>query len=210
MHHTSNYSKKHKTLKRKLKIQFALLLVLVFQIVLILSYSTPTKPYSYADKFVYGFGFIIFFNQFDLQVCLRQAKNMCLYVNGLLQFENKYMTKQKNCISVSMRTRLLSLIEKINRCFAHSYCPSSLILSVAFIYGLHWTDPCKPSIIRYWLIPECSLIWNRDQWIWSFPAKDWIFVTNHWAWSFILNASIFVVSEIQVLCTLSLRGYIEM
>ncbi len=210
MNLVSNYSHKNKKLKQKLVIQAVLLLIMAFQGIFLMPAFQQTKSYNFIVKIVYGFGLVIFSTHFQVQVCLRQATNICLYVNGILQFQTKYRNIATNGISGPMFTRPLSLIERMNVFYAYAYCPSMLCLPIAYIYGLHWMDPCKPSIIGYWLIPECGTYWNSGNWIWSFSGKLVVFVINHWTWSFSLNVSTLVICGIQILCTLSLRGFIEM
>ncbi len=207
LHLVPNYSGCHKALNRKLFLHASLLFLMTFQGILTLPPFNHTKSYNFTDKFVYGFGLLyIFSSHFQLQVCRRQAKAICLYVNGILQFQNKY---RSNGLFATMITRKPSLIERMNVCFAYAFCSSVISLPVAFIYGLHWTNPCKPSIIGYQLISECHEPGNTNKWIRSLSWKLLVFAINHWTWSFTLNVSLFVVSGIQVLCTLSLRGFIE-
>ncbi len=205
MHLIHNSSQKSK-LNHKTGIHAGLLLIMILQGILAL--TKQAKSYSFTDQFVYGIGLVmVLAGHLELRVCRTHAVAICLYVNGIMLFQNKYHKILYNGSIVSMLTRPLSQIEKINVRFAYAYCLSALFVPVAFLYGLHWQNPCKPSLIVYWLIPECG---NTNKWMWSICGKVIVLLINHWALSFSWHAAQFVLGGIHVICTLSLRGFIEM
>lgn len=191
-----NLQKRNRCLVRKLWIHMFAIIVMGFQGIYDFSMNSE---HAFTDKFIYGFGYLyIFSSHFQLQVCRVNVEALCLYVNGILDFGRNY----------PLQRRQLLFIEKLNVYFAKAFCSSVMTLPVSYIYGLHWNDPCKPSIIGSFLLRQCRNLGQYETGL-DQIAKVLVFLGNHWIWAFTLNVSLFVVSGIQVLCTLSLRGYLK-
>lgn len=158
--------------------------------------------FSFEDKFIYGIAFVcIFCGHLHAHICQAEASTICLFVNGLLQFPAKFNTK-------TLPTKP-TFLEKLNKLFAYGFFNTVLQLPVAFLYGLHWLlNPCKPSLLGYKLLTECS---ETDVPIFLQKIlKIVIFLGNHWMWSLSLHAALFSIAGIQILCTMSLRSYIQL
>lgn len=103
-----------------------------------------------------------------------------------------------------------SKMELLNVLFAHAMYITSIILPIGFVYGLHWMDPCKPSLAGYWLIGECSENALHSPLSVCPFTKITILLLNHWAWQFGYSITIFVIAGIQILCAMSLQSYLRM
>lgn len=50
----------------------------------------------------------------------------------------------------------MTLVAKLTIAYAYCAFLTGPIVSSGLVYGLHWLNPCKPSLIGYWLLQECS------------------------------------------------------
>lgn len=136
MHIISNYSQNYKKLKQKLVIYASLFILMTIQGIITLPLSRQTKSYNFTHKFVHGFGLVcILATHLELQVCRRPTNNICFYVNSIPQFQSEYQKKASHRLLATFATtvtRPLSLIEKMNSCFAYASFPSFMCLSFAF------------------------------------------------------------------------------
>lgn len=144
-----------------------------------------------------------------LPVCLWRRDSIIAFVNGLLQFASRY-GKTK---STTLRSRS-TIIVKLNLLFAHVMYWTGLIMPIAITYGIHFKNPCKPSLPGYWWLEECgNHDWNnlgQQRSHFDKVLKVILFLFNHWLWSFGIHVSVFVIGGVQILCTSSLKDFLEM
>lgn len=48
-----------------------------------------------------------------------------------------------------------NIITRLNIFFSYNIPLSAIVLPLAFVYGLHWTERCRPSLVGYFLSPSC-------------------------------------------------------
>lgn len=93
----------------------------------------------------------------------------------------------------------------------------SLIIStywLTFVIGIHLLNPCKPGLAGYWLLPQCTLTCGKIQINNSngylsvaLPemAKIALLISNAWVLCISAFPTTFVINNVQILCTMSLR-----
>lgn len=122
-----------------------------------------------------------------LTALINKSEEIILYINGLLNFLQKFP------VLVNMKRSTL-LIEGVNVLFAVGVFFNVNATGVILIYLFHWVNPCKGSLIGYWLLVECS---NGDSletpWMQIIP-KGGLLLGNHLLWNFGCSACIFVMT----------------
>lgn len=99
-----------------------------------------------------------------------------------------------------------SLGIKVNVIFGYSALATGFLMPVGIVYGLHLVNPCKSTLVGYWLIPKC----NGQLWA-PHLARDAINVAvnffllfvNHWMWTLATFAGSFVAA---IFLTFSVRA----
>jgi len=132
---------------------------------------------------------ILLSNNFYLQLASKYKSEIVLYVNGLFP-----QTSKKNKIS-----DIPSFIEACNVFFTWGICLSAKSFP-GFVVGLRLFDPCKGSLLGFWMLPECNPNTN-----WIKITKVPIFVVNFLMWEFGMRTGIFVICGLQTICMLRLR-----
>lgn len=155
---------------------------------------------TFFDKLICGVGAVGLLATFvSLRALNRESTVLCLYVNGLLNVQKRF--------SVLSRPDKLSLICRLNLLSAYWFYVTIFGFPVMFVYGFHWTEPCKPTLIGYWVLPECNQLFsNCGDFLW----KLMVFGFNHWLWSFGMVALFLGISGVQILCTMTLQKSLNM
>ncbi|CAL8121083.1 unnamed protein product [Orchesella dallaii] len=144
-------------------------------------------------------------------VCNSHSSEIVLCVNGFLQFHKIYKPD-----SNSLAKR--KLIEKLNWIFAYSAFLTEFLLPYIILDGLNWSAPCKPSVVGYWIIPECyNGVYSPKSLdnvriiveAFSFFVKLSVFIANHCYWAAGLAVSVYVLVAIQILCALALKDNLD-
>lgn len=101
---------------------------------------------------------------------------------------------------------------KLNILFAHLIYWTALFIPIAFVFGLHWFQPCKPSLGGFWLLKECYLTPStQNTFRNSFRNYGWkigVFVVNYYFVAGGIQVACFVVGVIQILVQMSMRSHI--
>lgn len=128
-------------------------------------------------------------------VYIQKTAIVMLYINGVLRFHREHQIQNPTS---DLRRR--TLIEKLNMLCAAGVFITSIIFPPLFFYGLHWTNPCKPSLIGFWLLPECSQIcpieniWLPHRGIFHFS----LLALNHITYQIAYPIAVFGLSIIQI------------
>ncbi|CAL8146960.1 unnamed protein product [Orchesella dallaii] len=108
------------------------------------------------------------------------------------------------------------MIENLNLVFSKVIACSIITVPIVFVYGLHWRNPCQGTITGFWLLPECSSTGHTNeeqmtlfQLLINSLLKVMVFIVNHWNWAFAVNVSAHLLVTTQILCTMSLRKYLN-
>lgn len=100
----------------------------------------------------------------------------------------------------------------VNLFVVHGMIASAILFPIGFAHILHWMNPCKPTLLGYWLIRKCYT--NTDAANIAESAVDFlsqlvVTLTYHWLWAFTYHGSVFVVAIMQILVIISMRQLIE-
>lgn len=135
-------------------------------------------------------------------------KTICSYVNGLLEFPNKFGE-----FATSYRRRKLSLLSTLGIWLVYLTLPTVIFFPFGFLYLLHWQNPCTPTIVLSILLPQCyheTIQPSIPRHILETFLKMVIFVINHWALTIGLLAPIINSMCIGVLGTITISEYLKM
>lgn len=161
---------------------------------------------TFADKIIYGCAVILTSCQhLSLWAFYIQAEYMTLYVNGVLDFHARY-GKPAN------ENKAQGLLHKIRWFLVTSLAMTPMVLPIGFAYGIHWGNPCKPSLVGYWALPECTGGNTNDEVtsIWNQILKQILLLANWWYWFLGTASASFGTGGLQIMCTLSLGDCIKM
>lgn len=130
-------------------------------------------------------------------VLWKNAYDVCVFVNGIMTLPQTTLAKG------SKHNVFLAL----NQAVSYGLIISVVIFLPTFVFGFHLITPCKPSLMGYWLLPEC---WStkiptvNNNPIYFLP-KLFIMLVNYWIIAFGLNAGCFAASFLMILCTIKLQ-----
>ncbi len=143
---------------------------------------------------------------FTVVTFCKHSSFLVSYLNGHLQLCTYFHEIKKQGFIESKPV----FSEKLNIFIAYTSTPSLIIFPFLNVFGLHWISPCKPSLIGYWLLPECEQS-SKDSEIngWNFGFKFVIFSLNLWARAFLVYLMPFIFSGVYTFCTLSFQNYLK-
>lgn len=139
----------------------------------------------------------------NIYVNERKPEEITLYINYLYKIESIYgklfRTSSKNVASFKLKMTLW-----LTKCA----CVTTIVFPIAFVYGLHWNNPCKATMVGFSFITKCRCVVGIDQTHFQ-VAKNTslevlVFLVNHWFWSFGLQGAIFGVLLIATMTMLSI------
>lgn len=140
-----------------------------------------------------------------VQVGRTKTAEMVVLLNALLQFDSIHKDK------VVVR-RFRSIRDRMNILFVQSIILSVVVVPIGYVYGFHWMQPCKPSIVGYFVIDECHswpMAKSLFQKTWDKLAKICVFMLNHWMWSYGLHGAAFCTCAFLTITTSRIRSFIE-
>ncbi len=82
--------------------------------------------------------------------CRAMYNNIVYYVNNVFSFQNKLGFT----IPVSVLT--MPLLSKLNLLTAIGITFSCILFPIVFVYGFHWSHPCKPSLVGFQFLIYCQ------------------------------------------------------
>lgn len=130
----------------------------------------------------------------QMQAFNKHASEINQYINGHLSFP-----KPRSCLNVQMRR--FSFITLSGLLFAYSLFPLFVFLGLGCAYGLHLFNPCKTTLLGYWLLPECYN-GHFNPFV-NFVTKVIVFVTNHLIWSYTLSGIMIEIGVVILLGSMS-------
>lgn len=146
-----------------------------------------------------------------VRACKANASSICIYINSVLALPNKH-----SAFKLNFKRQKSSFLDKLNIVVAYSSFTHAFLMPILLVFGIHWQNPCKPSIAGYWMLPQCS---NTSSWYhvkflgsWYLRAtlKTLLLTANYMLSAFSYHTTGFSYSCIMVLPTISMRKYIEM
>lgn len=142
------------------------------------------------------------------------------YINGLLRLDNEVTKKGPIVTRYKIFQKILwtnvvilfsnhTLLEKLAITYAYSLTIVCIISPFLLLYGVLWSQPCKPTLAGYWMLPECNTLARNSRLIpyISFPLKVFVFVCNQYGLVFITKNLPFVATNI--FCVLTVTKYVE-
>lgn len=133
----------------------------------------------------------------------RNAHDFCVFANGLHAISHKLKQNRTKRDTTAL----------LHEIAAYMLLISAILYAPTFAYAFHFQNPCKPSLMGYWLLPEC---WIKTcsfstkptnavvQAIYHFQ-KMILLTANYWLVSFGVNAGPLAVGYLMLLCTVSLK-----
>lgn len=146
--HTETVS--NKCFNAKITISALLIVIMLVQCKFCYQHSIQTpksvQEDSYFDLFLALSILLILLICYIFVLSLKQkASIITSYINGHLRLDTKWTGKHVTIFVLERYTTLFCYMLPI-------YCLGSPFI---LVYGIHWFQPCKPSLIGYWLIDEC-------------------------------------------------------
>lgn len=86
------------------------------------------------------------------------------------------------------------------------------MIPASFVFGLHWRNPCRASMLGYWLLDACggpSIFGTKSHEFFEMGKKLAILTGNFYFFSVCFKIGSFVISVLQILCQMSIRGYLR-
>lgn len=189
-------------LKRKILLHRFLLLVLLSGGINKYFHASFSNEFSSVDQMLLGVALIVLlWGQFYLTSVKTHSQDFCTYVNGL-----KFLV-MKNTSTCAKSEK--GSFETVSVFLGYIIYISTFVVPVAFIYGLHSINPCKPSLAGYFLLFACQDTRNAaniDSTIYKIVSHFMQFcllLLNHWFWAFGFNVAGFVFINLMILCNLS-------
>lgn len=133
---------------------------------------------------------------------------ICNYINGLLDFPYKFRE-----FVPKHRIWKESTLSKVGEFFAYLSVPTVTVFGLGFIYLIHWSNPCTPTITFSFLLPECYS-WKRPTSTLYRACETFlklaIFIVNHWSFSTGVYAAFILSVGFGILATITLTQYLEL
>ncbi len=160
---------------------------------------------SFTDTIIYYFAI---FGLFTMLVThnnsVKKASSQCLYINGIIQ-TSKYVAK----ICTDLHSVLEnSWVKKLDFLFAILLPPNIVLVPFIYVFAFHWYSPCKPSLLGFFLLPECYTNGERF-YISNILIKTVICVVNTWTWVVSCLCATYCISGFLVLCVLNFAGFLQ-
>lgn len=194
-----NHQKQRKSNCRKVYLHGLLTTVFMVQGFYNFHLFNAENKFTWADKFLWGM-VVIFMVTGNLwvRVTRKHESTIILYINGLLGFEKAYLKKSTN-------TKIPALAS-MNLFLGYSEYITFIVLPPVFLYGVHFQNICKPTIVGYWILPECYNNAHTDLLaaVVARLLKLFVLATNHWMLAFGLNIAGLVGCGLMILCILSI------
>lgn len=193
----------HKALQQKTYDTTATTLLLLFQG----TWQVLKNGADYNQNMILSWVLIILLASllFDQHVCSHKSAAIAELVNGFIQFEKMYPKRTRNFLDLPVLQRCGNILPNV-------YFFSQVAWPVGVIFGLHLTDPWKPSLAGYWIIPKVELEPGQNI-LFGYLAiaiKVILLGYNYWLWNYLTPAALFLIGMVYNLCTISLLECIEL
>lgn len=90
---------------------------------------------------------------------------------------------------------------------------TAILMPIGFIHGPHWVNPCRTTLIGYWLLRRCyshmQTTATTCEVFTDYLTHFGVILVNHWLWSFSIHAAAFGTAVIHTLCVTTLQQIIE-
>lgn len=136
--------------------------------------------------------------------CRIKSQEIVLCINEFFNFEEIFGERQGR--RVTLRT-------KLNLAFIKCAVITVILVPICFAFILHWTQPCKASLVGYFVLFQChNQVLEKAGFFMetgSMLMKCLVMVLNQWMWTFGTHASLFCTALFQVMGVISLQECIQ-
>ncbi len=151
-----------------------------------------------------------------INICRKNGRLWEEYQNNLFAFQEKYNRKKefKKHYNAKHFALATSTIETLNMLFVPGFVVTGALLPFMLVLGVHWSNPCKPSLLGYFILKECfdeadnltGLFRNAC----AILVKLIVYVVNLWVWSFGENGCHYIFVSLLMFGAMMTRESIEM
>ncbi len=181
----------------------------LFQLVISLSTMTTRNSRNFTSKDIFMLFIWIVFAGGTVYTHISRniGPNSEVYLNNLLKFNRNY--RKKSSIQTNQSVHNHSVLEFLNLLLVPMLLFTSSVFPPIYSFGLHWKNPCEPSLIGYFLLPEChdlptSGVLSILHEIIAVLVKITIILGNMWFWWFALFGSLFTFAALHIIGTIML------
>lgn len=142
---------------------------------------------------------------FVLHTCLNKCSELKLFLNGLVDLSNKstLITRTPSNFSELLEYLLVPL---------SLLC--GLILPPFIVFGFHWQNPCKTSLIGYFLLEEChsntlEMELNMSAFIRRYLVKIMVYIANIWTLFLGINGGMYAFVVVQFISSIIMRNIVK-
>lgn len=127
-----------------------------------------------------------------MEALCKHASEICQYINGNLGYSEQTLQPNNTRVPFVIKLCLVS---------AYSVLPLISLFPLFSVYGLHMFDPCKLSLLGYWMLPQCwvsnySLLANGI-------LKLILLFANHYLWLYLFSCVPVDLGVVLFLCPMS-------
>ncbi len=146
-----------------------------------------------------------------IQIFRTKGPLLKVYLNNLLNFSIN--TFEKSGSMTNHNRKNFKLIKLLNLLLAPMIFFTIVIFPPCYVLGLHFQNPCKPSLVGYFLLNECRNKRNNQkglvQLLIEIFLKTVIFVGNISMWYYALYGMAFVVITVHIISTMLISNIME-
>ncbi len=145
-----------------------------------------------------------------IQFCRRNGNILEIYLNNLFAFKEKY-GPYKTGVSYDVSLPKIRIIDCLNLLLIPGILFTSVVLAPCHVLGIHWWNPCKPSLTGYFLLEEChqnlKVRMNVEivQKIITNGVKATVFIVDLWVWWFGVHGTAFSFIAVHIIGTMLTR-----
>lgn len=131
-----------------------------------------------------------------------KTAEITLYLNSLYEFESLY----KNVIPTYSEK---SFQTKMGLLWVNCGIASLMVAPLFIVYGIHWINPCKISLLGFWMLDNCQPKKDHFVMIPKKLVKLLVFLGNHWMWAFGIYGTllgVLVINTLTIICLYEIVG----
>lgn len=201
--------KMDRSLKNKRRVERICRAHLIFIVTLAIQAGFPPHTLSHEDRLM---GLASLFCNVGagmyLQAGTAKSTEVVGLINGILKFAMDYSLPEQ---SITER-KTVKMIDKVNILVAKLTWLTCISLGALIGIGFHLSNPCKPSLAGYLILPECLARPPSNSFLWAVInkiLKAFIFTLNWWLISVATTINAFIFGGVQIVGVLTLRDFLR-
>ncbi len=145
-----------------------------------------------------------------VHISQKNGKTLQMYFNSLLTFKKTLANDTRNnCINQNK-----SVTEVLTLLLVPVILFSMIGFAPLFVLGFHWYDPCKPSLLGYFILPEChdivSISFQGKLLIVGWIFKGIILFGNVWLFYFACYGACYILISVHILSTMLIQENVQL